>query len=225
MLADPRGRGPAILLRAAGVERDAAAAILLLLNSRGPLVSGAEGDATAEQLELFDTLDEAAAARGAPPLAGRIPPIAPASPASRPAPARPPRRHERRAASNEDAVTGRVDAEGRLVAADPPLAALHAQAGGDEGGVLAVPQIAALARLARRLGITISRAALAADGEQDVDLWVRAEPEGDEVALAITGWSARAAARRRAGPRRPSARPISCAPPPTGCGRPTTPCA
>ena len=94
-------------------------------------------------------------------------------------------------ASSADEVIGRVDAEGRLIAADPPLAALHASAGGDEGGVLAVPQIAALARLARRLGITISRAALAADGEQDVDLWVRAAPEGEEVALAITGWAAR----------------------------------
>jgi hypothetical protein len=41
--------------------RDSAAAILLLLNSRGHLVSGAESDATAEQLELFDTIDEAAA--------------------------------------------------------------------------------------------------------------------------------------------------------------------
>ena len=95
-------------------------------------------------------------------------------------------------ASSDAAVIGRIDAEGRLVAADPALAALHLSAGGDEGGVLAVPQIAALARLARRLGITISRAALAADGERDVDLWVRAEPEGDEVALAITGWAARA---------------------------------
>jgi signal transduction histidine kinase len=90
-------------------------------------------------------------------------------------------------------VEGRVDAEGRLVAADPPLAALHAQAGGDAGGVLAVPQIAALARLARRLGITISRAAVAADGDHDVDLWVRAEPRGEEVSLAITGWTGRAA--------------------------------
>jgi signal transduction histidine kinase len=104
------------------------------------------------------------------------------------------------AASDEEAVIGRVDAEGRLVAADPPLAALHLSAGGDEGGVLAVPQIAALARLARRLGITISRAALAADGERDVDLWVRAAPEGDEVALAITGWSARAPRPPAAGP-------------------------
>jgi hypothetical protein len=50
-----------LLLRAAGLGRDSAAAILLLLNSRGHLVSGAESDATAEQLELFDTIDEAAA--------------------------------------------------------------------------------------------------------------------------------------------------------------------
>jgi hypothetical protein len=61
VLADPRGRGPALLLRAAGLGRDSAAAILLLLNSRGHLVSGAESDATAEQLELFDMIDEAAA--------------------------------------------------------------------------------------------------------------------------------------------------------------------
>jgi signal transduction histidine kinase len=97
------------------------------------------------------------------------------------------------AAETEGAVAGRVDADGRLVAADPRLAALHQQAGGDEGGVLAVPQIATLVRLARRLGITISRPAIAAEGDRDIDLWVRAEPEGDEVALAITGWSGRPA--------------------------------
>jgi uncharacterized protein (DUF2336 family) len=57
VLADPRGRGPAILLRAAGIAREPVAALLLLLNSRGPLVSGAEGDAAAEQLGLYDTLD------------------------------------------------------------------------------------------------------------------------------------------------------------------------
>jgi hypothetical protein len=103
------------------------------------------------------------------------------------------------------------------------LAALHALAGGDEGGVLAVPQIAALARLARRLGITISRAALAADGEQDVDLWVRAEPEGRR---------GRARHHRLVGPRaaqlrsrRPAEREAdSCAPPPIGCGKPMTRC-
>ena len=58
ILSDPRGRGPALQLRAAGLQRDDAAAILLLLNSRGRLFSGSEGDAAAEQLELYDSLDE-----------------------------------------------------------------------------------------------------------------------------------------------------------------------
>ena len=62
ILSDPRGRGPALLLRAGTIERDDAAAILLLLNSRGRLFSGAEGDAAAEQLDLYDSLDSVSAA-------------------------------------------------------------------------------------------------------------------------------------------------------------------
>ncbi len=89
-------------------------------------------------------------------------------------------------------VTGRLDSEGRLIQADPPLATLHEHAGGRPGGVLAVPQIATLARLARRLGITVARPAIAADGERDIDLWVRAEPSGNEVTLEISGWTPRA---------------------------------
>ncbi len=104
------------------------------------------------------------------------------------------------APAETDVVSGRLDADGRLIAADPPLAALQAQAGGRTGGMLAVPQIAALARLAQRLGIIVSRAAVAANGEEDLDLWVRAEPEGREVALAITGWIQRT-------PRPPAASP------------------
>ena len=95
------------------------------------------------------------------------------------------------AAAETRAAVGRLDSEGRLVAADPPLLALHRRAGGREGGALAVPQIASLARLARRLGIVISRAAIAADGERDLDLWVRAEPDEDGVALTVTGWTDR----------------------------------
>jgi signal transduction histidine kinase len=95
--------------------------------------------------------------------------------------------------SAEDAVRGRLDAEGRLVEAEPRLMALHRAAGGEEVGPLAVPQIASLARLARRLGIVISRAAVAAEGEADLDLWVRAEPRDNGVELAITGWTARPA--------------------------------
>ncbi len=90
-------------------------------------------------------------------------------------------------------VVGKVDREGRLIMADPALAGLHARAGGREGGALAIPQIASLARLARRLGIVISRAVIAADGDRDLDLWVRAEPVEDGVTLAIGGWAERPA--------------------------------
>ena len=58
VLSDPRGRGPALLLRAAGIDRGDAARALLLLNAHGRLFSGAEGDATEEQLELYDAVDE-----------------------------------------------------------------------------------------------------------------------------------------------------------------------
>ena len=96
-------------------------------------------------------------------------------------------------ATEAAAVRGRLDQDGRLVAADPKLAALQQKAGGEEGGPLVVPQIAALARLARRLGVVVSRPVTAADGERDLDLWVRAEPREGQVELAISGWSARPA--------------------------------
>jgi len=57
VLSDPRGRGPALLLRAAGIDRDEAAAILLALNTRGVLFTGTEGEAAAGQLELYDSID------------------------------------------------------------------------------------------------------------------------------------------------------------------------
>jgi signal transduction histidine kinase len=96
-------------------------------------------------------------------------------------------------ASEAAVVYGRLDQDGRLIAADPKLASLHRRAGGEEGGPLAVPQIAALARLARRLGILVSRPVTAADGDSDLDLWVRAQPQDTEVELAITGWTERPA--------------------------------
>ncbi|HET8612329.1 MAG TPA: HAMP domain-containing sensor histidine kinase [Sphingomonas sp.] len=88
-------------------------------------------------------------------------------------------------------VHGRVDGEGRLLAADEALAGLHARAGGEPGGPLAIPQLAALARLSKRLGIPIARMVLAADGERDLDLWVRARPENGDVTLVIAGWTRR----------------------------------
>ena len=94
-------------------------------------------------------------------------------------------------------VTGRVDRAGRLVAADPELASLQMEAGSSIGATLALPQVAAVARLARKLGIPVSRPAVAAGSNQDIDLWVRAVPEGEDVSLTLEGWTVRPAAPPR----------------------------
>lgn len=62
ILSDPQGRGPALLLRAAGLDRPDAAAILFALNSRGRLFSGPDGEAAVEQLDLFDATPAESAA-------------------------------------------------------------------------------------------------------------------------------------------------------------------
>ena len=94
-------------------------------------------------------------------------------------------------------VLGRLDKAGRLISADPELEALQREAGGDIGKALALPQVAAVAELARRLGTSVARPAIAASLEHDIDLWVRATPEGDEVALSLEGWTERAPAGPR----------------------------
>ncbi len=94
-------------------------------------------------------------------------------------------------------VFGRVDKAGRLVSADPALEALQREAGSDIGHTLALPQIAAIAELARKLGIPVARPAIAASLERDIEMWVNATPEGDEVALSLEGWTERAPAAPR----------------------------
>lgn len=97
------------------------------------------------------------------------------------------------AAGHGDVVHGRVDQNGRLVAADPVLAALQEDAGAAIGERLVLPQLAAIARLARRLGIPVARPALVAGTDHDVEMWVRAEPDGDDILLTVESW-------RRKGP-------------------------
>lgn len=86
---------------------------------------------------------------------------------------------------------GRIDRGGLLVEAEAPLARLQESAGGAVGQPLAVPQIATLARLAQRLGILVSRCVIAADGSDDLDLWVEARPDPDGVSLSVGGWARR----------------------------------
>jgi signal transduction histidine kinase len=88
-------------------------------------------------------------------------------------------------------VNGRVDREGRLTSADPPLLRLQQEAGAKLGAPLALPQLAAVARSAMKLGVPLSRAVIAASSDQDLDLWVRVEPDPDGASLTIEGWKAR----------------------------------
>lgn len=90
-----------------------------------------------------------------------------------------------------------LDADNRLVEVDPMLAVLNARAGATENR-LVLPPVLALARLARRLGVVIARPVRLADGEDDVEVWLRAEPAGDGgVRLTLADWRSRPAATRR----------------------------
>lgn len=88
-------------------------------------------------------------------------------------------------------VRATVAADGRLLSADAPLLALQRQAGSDIDDMLAIPQLAAIARLSSRLRMMISRPVVAASRHSLIDMWVRAKPEGDEVHLAVVDWHER----------------------------------
>jgi signal transduction histidine kinase len=94
-------------------------------------------------------------------------------------------------------VLGRLDRAGRLISADPELESLQREAGSALGQRLALPQIAAVADLARKLGTPVSRPALAASTDHDIELWVQARPEGDEIALSLENWTIRSPAGPR----------------------------
>lgn len=94
--------------------------------------------------------------------------------------------------SSEEILRATVDGNGRLLSADVPIAALQAQAGGEVGGPFAVPQLAALARLAARMNIPLSRPVIAAGAVADIDMWVRAQPRGGKVELSVVEWRERA---------------------------------
>lgn len=99
--------------------------------------------------------------------------------------------------SEPDAVCGRLDASGRLVDADPRLEHLQQQAGSSLGGTLALPQLAAVAELARKLGIAVARPVLIASADTDIEVLARATPDGENILLSLEGWSARPAAAPR----------------------------
>ncbi|WP_375403353.1 sensor histidine kinase [uncultured Sphingomonas sp.] len=86
---------------------------------------------------------------------------------------------------------GIVDADGRLTDADDVLLGLVMRAGGGLGQPVAVPQIATLARLARRLQVPIARGVIVADCDADIELFVSAQADGAGVRLSVAGWRER----------------------------------
>ncbi|KKW90947.1 sensor histidine kinase [Sphingobium chungbukense] len=90
--------------------------------------------------------------------------------------------------SHPAVIRATVAADGRLLSADAPLLALQQEAGGELGEVLAIPQLAAIARLAAKLGIGVSRPVVAAADRGDIDMWVRAKPDGASIQMAIIDW-------------------------------------
>ena len=89
-------------------------------------------------------------------------------------------------------ICGTVDREGRLLDADPPLAALHVQSGGRPGGAIVIPQLLSLVKLVARLQAPVSRPVATADNGTDIELLVQALPDGDNVAVEIVDWTAKA---------------------------------
>jgi len=89
-------------------------------------------------------------------------------------------------------VLGQVDADGVLLSADPRLMRLHLRCGGKEGGPLAVPELAELCRLSRRLGMNLSRPVQASDDDCRIEMWVETRfvsPEKEKLLdLSIIDW-------------------------------------
>ena len=101
------------------------------------------------------------------------------------------------------AAYGLTDGADRLLSADAPLAELQERCGGDLPGTLAVPELLALVRQARSLGLRIARGFSAFDGDTEVSGFARIHPlgeaEGGGCEVLVENW-------QRSAPTPPSAR-------------------
>ncbi|MEE9433989.1 MAG: HAMP domain-containing sensor histidine kinase [Sphingorhabdus sp.] len=69
-------------------------------------------------------------------------------------------------------ITGEVAIDGRLLRADPQLLGMQFAAGGEEGGLLAIPALLNIARLTARLKMGLARSVVVADAHECAELWV-----------------------------------------------------
>lgn len=85
-------------------------------------------------------------------------------------------------------IRARCDATDRLVEADETLAALQVRVGGAYPGKLALPELLALVRRARTLGVPLSSRLTIGDDGQPVSFFVKAVPEEGGTGLEISDW-------------------------------------
>lgn len=87
---------------------------------------------------------------------------------------------------------GLTDARDRLLSADAPLADLQERCGGDLPGTLAIPELLALVRQARALGLRIARGFSAFDGDAEISGFARIHPltedDGGGCEVLVENW-------------------------------------
>ena len=85
-------------------------------------------------------------------------------------------------------ITGELSRDGHLLRADDALERLHARAGGLNGGIIACPSLFGVVQIVSRLQMRLARAVTVSDGSDNIELWVEAEPAGENVRIAILSW-------------------------------------
>lgn len=88
-----------------------------------------------------------------------------------------------------DMIVAQIDSNGKLLYADPAIRRLHIRAGGIDGGNIAIPSLANIAKLTHKLKIPLSRMVMVADSDFDIELWVDSKLEDDVAILSIIGWT------------------------------------
>ncbi len=87
---------------------------------------------------------------------------------------------------------GLTDARDRLLSADAALADLQERCGGDLPGMLAIPELLALVRQARALGLRIARGFSAFDGDAEISGFARIHPltedDGGGCEVLVENW-------------------------------------
>lgn len=88
-------------------------------------------------------------------------------------------------------LTALLNRDGNILRADDALMTLQIEAGGQADGPIAIPALAALVRLALRLGAPLSRPVELAREGADISLWAQLQPEGDRLLLTLRDWQER----------------------------------